>query len=385
MKRLLLLLKTSFRFTSVFLVYFSIITSLHAQQFKDYTAEGLLSRKNTPEEAVTELKKLYKNAVGKKDTVQIIQSLISLSAADRAALNYGEAFSNAGDALFIAKEYKNPLLIAKAHEEFGVLNYLFKQDEEAGDHFKKAHFYYSKLKPKSPETLSLLFHSHYNLVLYNQRVKKIDVLQKHIDSCLSLSAKVPLGNSYALFLNEKKATVLEAENQHEKALSLLIETNKALESLKEKGQLDAQHSSFLTILYCRIATLLPHNNRLAEAKSYFEKSLAIPDYNGENTFYRSYVHLRYAELLFQLEEYKDAYSNLAKAKAINDTYLNPRNEDTQGFLTIKNRYSDQLRKKNDLLYTQNLEITKQTQAIFRFRIFFFVVVLLGIILALVVR
>ena len=42
-------------------------------------------------------------------------------------------------------------------------------------------------------------------------------------------------------------------------------------------------------------------------------------------------------------------------------------------------------KKNELLYTQNLKLEKQTQALFRFRIFFFVIVLLSIIVALVVR
>ncbi|WPR71353.1 hypothetical protein SLW70_15675 [Flavobacterium sp. NG2] len=385
MKPLKAILNTLKPIQLIFMLYFLGTSTLQAQQFKDYSSEGLVSAKTNPEHALQQLKKSYSIALHKKDTVQIIKNLISLSAAGRATLNYSEAFSHAGEALFVAKEFKNPLLIAKAHEEFGVLHYLFKQDEEAGDHFKAAHAYFSKVKSNEHEAEINLFHSHYNMVLYYQRIKNIQALQTHIEKCLALTKNIPFGNIYALFLNEKKATVLQVEEKKDQALQLLVSSSKALENLQQKGQLNAKMASFLTILYCRIANSYVLEQQLSTAKTYYEKSLEIPDATGENTFYRAFVYLRYAELLFQLKDFENAYTHLAKSKAINDTYLNPRNEDTQGFLTIKNRYSDQLRKKNELLYAQNLELQKQTQALFRFRIFFFVTVLLSIIIALMVR
>ncbi|MCW2118998.1 helix-turn-helix transcriptional regulator [Flavobacterium sp. 7A] len=90
-------------------------------------------------------------------------------------------------------------------------------------------------------------------------------------------------------------------------------------------------------------------------------------------------------MLSKINDYKNAYLNLHESKLINDTYLNPRNEDTQGFLTIKNRYKDQLQNKNNQLRDQSLKIEKQNQALFRFRFFFFGIVLIAIILGLIFR
>jgi DNA-binding CsgD family transcriptional regulator len=367
------------------LTVFINLTLVNAQQFKSYTAEGLISYQSNPQIAIELLKKKYKEATEKKDTIQIIKTLISLSAADRAGLAYRDSFINSGEALFIAQEFKNPLLIAKAHEEFGTLHFLFKQDDEAGEHFKKAHDYYSKVNLIDSAGYTQLYRSHYNLAMYYQRIKNVSELKKQIAICESLAEKFKTNPIYKLYLEEKKVSELEFNSQFKEALYLLVNLCNRMEALKANGQLGVTDNSFFMILYCRTAINYERQNNHSAAKNYFEKALQIKDSNGENTFYRSFVFLRYAELLFKINDYKNAYLNLQESKLINDTYLNPRNEDTQGFLTIKNRYKDQLQNKNNQLRDQNLEIEKQNQALFRFRFSFFGIILVAIILVLIFR
>ena len=199
---------------------------------------------------------------------------------------------------FIAKEFNNKKWVAKAHQEFGILNYLFKQDEEAGEHFKASHSYFSKIKTINNQAILDKLQSHYNLVLYYQRVKNSKALKIQIDSCNLFSYKINDGLVYRLFLNEKKASIFELEKKEDKALQLLLETNKKLDSLLEIHQLNAVAASFRIILYSRIATVYAKKKEWELAKPYFEKSIGLKNLTGENTFYSAFVYNKYAQLLF---------------------------------------------------------------------------------------
>ncbi|MCW2118997.1 hypothetical protein [Flavobacterium sp. 7A] len=229
------------------------LTCLNAQQFKSYTAEGLVSYQSNPKKAINLLKKKHKEALAKKDTAQIIKVLISLSAADRAALAYRDSFVNSGEALFIAQEFKNPLLIAKAHEEFGTLHFLFKQDDEAGEHFKQAHAYYSKVSLQGAASYAQLYRSHYNLAMYYQRIKNVSQLNEQVAFCESLAEKFKIDPIYKLYLDEKVVSEHEFDSQFKEALDLLLNLCNRMENLEANGNLSVTDNSFFMILYCRTA------------------------------------------------------------------------------------------------------------------------------------
>jgi DNA-binding CsgD family transcriptional regulator len=358
------------------------ISILHAQQFKTYNDYDLVPRKTSSDSIFKILSDYHKVALIKNDTVNTIKSLISLSAYQRINLNYSAAFNNSGEALFIAEEFQDTLLMANAHEEFGVLSYLFKQDNEAGINFKKAHQYYKAAFKNNQIELSSLYQSHYNLVLYYQRILNEKLLRAHIDTCSTLTKKDAI---YHVYLNEKKASLSEWENKDQDAIQLLNNSATALENLSEDSESAAIHKSFLIIVYGRLANIYMQLGQLRLAKQYFEKSINIKDINGEHTFYKSFIYLRYSLLLKRLNDFETAYKNLLLSNTINDTYLNPRNDNNQGFLTIKNRYKDELDRKNSLLNQKELQLAERVQELLRFRILFFVIIFLIIIISLIVR
>ncbi|WP_372775232.1 hypothetical protein [Mangrovibacterium sp.] len=357
-------------------ILFFLFENLHAQQFKDYTFEGLISPEISSDSVAPILNSRYHQAIAEQDTSDAIRSLLSMSALERKQLNYMLAVNHSGEALFLAGEYKNARLLARAHEEFGVLNYLFKQDDEAGANFKRSYTFYRTALHKGQVTPAELYAPYYNLLLYYQRIENAALLTAYADSCRQLTEAVGIENSHTLFLTEKSASLLMKQGQHHQALPLLAAAAHELENLAKSGAVHASTKSFLIILYAQIAQCYQATGQAEQAKSFFQKSLLVEDTNGEHTFYRAYVYRRYAQLLFEDGDSRKAFVNLMLANDINERYLNPRNENTQGFLSLKNPYLEELQKKNKELNANKLALAESTGEALRFRISFFITLFL---------
>ena len=118
-----------------FLLNFLFITSLQAQQFTSLANNTSQIIKSDFSTNFSLLKKEYDTSLQRKDTLNMVKSLITISQLNRKNLKYGDAFNRVGEALFLAEESKDTLLMAKSYEEFGVLNYLYKQDNEVKINF----------------------------------------------------------------------------------------------------------------------------------------------------------------------------------------------------------------------------------------------------------
>lgn len=363
----------------IFILNINLSYTLQAQQFKAFRNHGPESHRAYSSDGI-EINLEIQQGLAEKDSIRLVQDLIKSSSNNRSILDYNSAFQNAGDALYLAEELKDTLLMAMAFEEVGILNYLYKQDELAGENFKKSYTYFNICYSKNEIPMSDLYSANYNMVLYYQRTVNKELLNSAIDSCASIAQKVNLDTIYNLYLNEKRASLYEWEDQPVEALKLLKESIATLNAVPSDT-----NKSFLIILYARLANIYKNLGNWNLSKINFEKSTQIEDTNGEHTFYRSYVFTKYAELLFRLDDYKKAYDLLLQANTINEKYLNPRNDSNQGFLTIRNRYNEKINEKNKLLILKNQELANQTQKNLRLRIYFFAVIFLVVITGLLLR
>jgi len=375
-------LHTSHIKTSLFLLL-NILTlsSLHAQQFNYHITEVIKPSEISSDSTLDLYKTQLQTSITKSDTPVIIESLIQLSTLERINLDYSSAVNHAGEALFIADDYGDSLLLSRAHEEVGVLNYLFKQDQQAFFHFSNAHMLYKGLRNQNKIDDAGLYRSYYNMLLYYQRISDDVNTKAYVDSCRNIAIKAKMNPLYKVFLWEKEANSLFKNNKFNETIAQLKQSANILEKFDSKSDSGIINKGFLIIIYSRIAESYINLDDLESAETYYEKSINQPDYYGEHTFFLSYVLARYATLLNKLGKNNEAYQKLLKAKLINDTYLNPRNDNTQSFLSLKDRYGEALRKKNDELNAKNLELATNKQSILRFRIF--IIILLMVIFILV--
>ncbi|WP_143525072.1 hypothetical protein [Labilibacter marinus] len=379
------LLHLTTRFSLLLCINFCLINILQAQQFNHYIPEGIHPYEKSKENIQKELHTSYQLAIKSKDTSQIIQSRLLQSTMSRVYLDYGSAFNHVGEALFLAEDYKDTLLMAKAHEEFGVLNYLFRQDGQAFQHFSKSLKYYKKAYQKQHILSKELYRPYYNMILYHQRIQTDEMTLAYIDTCESLADTSGLNENIDIFLNEKKAHLLYRADKYEDASKFLIESIDFIEKLRGSQANIAKYKSYLIILYTMLANCYIEMNKNETAKAYYQKAIDLKDLYGEHTFYRPYIYTKYAWVLNTEGNYKKAYALLFTANRINDNYLNPRNKNNQNFISIKDKYSEELSKKNKELQLKNLELAQNKQEILRFRIILFVSILTFVIVLLVFR
>lgn len=107
--------------------------------------------------------------------------------------------------------------------------------------------------------------------------------------------------------------------------------------------------------------------------------------NGNQAFFISHTYSTYASWLYRKGDYYKAYLNLKKAKFINDNHQNARHPTNRSFLTVRDRYSKELQKKNEEISSKNLELAENKQDILRTRIILFVILILVLIATFIIR
>jgi tetratricopeptide (TPR) repeat protein len=370
------------RFYVFLLLNFCFFGELQSQQLKTYYDYGVVPEIMSKDSVSVFLEDHYVNAQKEGDTLLLIKSLVSKSAFERSEKNFGDAFNYAGDALFLAEEYADIRMKAYANEEFGILSFLFRQDDQSSYYLKKAHEFY-KLTDVYLGRQSDIQQSYYNLVLYYHRTRDISSFKKYIDTCRTYNRKPD--KFLEIRLDEKLSSIKAWNGHYKETLETLNSLEKQIENeVNNDGGLLNEHS-FLIIIYGKIGNVNKKLRRFDVAKKYFEKSIAVSDVFNENLFFRSFIYSRYAEMLFDYGDYKEAYVNKEKEDAINDAYLNLRSFKNHNYLTLKNHYKDQLDKKTVLLHKQELALAENNQKILGLRVLTVGVVLLVLIFGFVVR
>jgi DNA-binding CsgD family transcriptional regulator len=351
-----------------------VFTILQSQQLKSYLFEGLVADTIPYTSVKKSLLHVKEHALKNKDSTVLVKSLISLSAFERSAINYEQAFINAGEALYISEKTGSELLIAKANEEFGWLLYMYKQHDAASKHLKKAHQLYNQLYQTNKINSSQIYQSNYNLVLLAQLDKKPKILEQYINYCDTLIKQHKIPNIKNCFLNEKRASILQWKGANKKAIELLHKSISKLESLPNAVE-NNNYKNFLPIIYGRIAVIykLELNNKMAEY--YFKKAVQAKDITGENIFYKYFLYKKYANVLAQLKKYKSAYQYEAISNTLGHSYWNPRNEKNHSFLTVKNHFKSLLETQNKLHNKKELELEKVKNKVLQLKAYLLVITL----------
>lgn len=366
------------------LLTFSIF-SLHAQQFQLHYINELVPENIGTDSTLTILKNKTEKATINQDKSTVIKCLLASSSFNRYKLDFNAAFDYAGKALILAEEYDAPELQARAHENFGVLNFIFFQYDLAGEHFNQSFQYYEEAYEKGLIAKSDLFYPNYNLLLYNRRIKNKTQIKYHLEACSEILKTTDIDPTYQIYIDLDKEGRLRAANQFKEAETLLLSSIKKVENIKENSESYPYNHNLLLTLYARTARLFEKEGDEKLAGIYFKKAIESIELNGNQAFFIVYVHVAYAAWLFRQGDYYNAYLHNNKARNLNDRYQGARRVSNKGFLSVRDNYSEELQKKNEEINRQSLELAENKQEILRTRIILVILLFLVIIAAIVIR
>ncbi len=341
------------------------IGTLQSQALGDQENDGDSSGEIAVDSSVLALSKIYKKGIEEKDTVNIIQSLLSLSKIKRAELDFSDAFDHSGEALFLSEEYGDTVLLAKAYDDFGMLNYTFNQEKEAKKYIEKALAFNRELYRNRKITSSDMIFSYYHKMLLDLRYKELDTAKCYLDSCYMLSDTINQTVLERAMLDAKKATFLYKNNQHEDATNLMLSIINIVENNTDNS---VENKKFLINIYSKISEEYRKINNDKLALKYLQKAIKLLKLHSKNIIQKAYLLERLAWIQANNKQFEKAYKNIKQSKNINENFFSAKRKRNSGFLQVRNRYREELINKDKELNRINLQLADKERAILVFRI-----------------
>lgn len=331
------------------------------------------------------MEKVHRNARNNQDTVKLIKSLITLSSIERVNLNYSSAFNYSGEALFLAEEINDIYFQAKAHEELGLLNNTFDQYDLTKEHFRKSCNYYLKAYQNKIITSSELIRPYYNLALTNQRLRNIEITKCYLDTCFYIADSIDLPLPNRIILLERKATLLYHQKKPSEALDLLLNCEQQLLKADVNTQQDILYIYSKIYVYTTLGNVNQGIGNYQISLPYYRNAIKLYDSINKETSHKSQLYTQFSLSLIRTGRSSNAYNYIKKSKLIDNKLFSAKNTNNKGFLTIRNRYNEELRKRDTELVQKNLLLAEQKKEILGFRIILYSSIFLLIIIGLILR
>lgn len=361
----------------------SLHTHLQAQYIRfNYTQHFTLSELKS-ERVNSYFEQQRKDAILDKDTSRLIKNTIALSQIKRTNLKFGEAFDLSSEAIYLSESFNDSLLLATAHENYGVLHYIFRQNETAGYHLRKSLNILNQLQRANKAEPQDLFYTNYFMAIYHHREKNLDSISYYLGNCYILLATTEIPQIDRVFLDTEKAVLLIGENRFKQAEQLLLNSVKMFASLNEQDASAAMYKRFEMDINHSLAVLYESQNMNSKAETYYKKAIEKRKLNGEQIFAISYIKQKYALFLNKNGQAKKAFSYLNSSRQITDAFLNPRRANNREYLSVRNKYREALTLKEKELQEKNLEIAAKKQAILRLRVLTFTILFTLIVIAII--
>lgn len=331
-------------FLGILSVYSSIITC--QVLVGDVIYEKATSLKYTnPDSSAYYFEKGYMINLQKKDTTRAVNFLIELSDLNAHFVNYGKSYDGYWEALLLADKSKDSVSIAKVYQGLGWLYSFYKRDKEALKYFNLSIAIRKKFQ-KTDYNLLYFIQSDYFAITSHYRVNKNYKMAKvYLDSCYQMQ-KLIIDSPKSYYLEGESAYLLAVDGKYDEALLKLSEA----ESYFEKND-----KSYLVIIYTLYGNVLRKMGKVNEAILYYKKALNLSYSLKKHLDYRLMLYQNLSESYLDIENIKQSYDYLLKAKNYEDDVFGRRSLNNQHLLEIKDKYRVEKDRQSDLLKLQRIE------------------------------
>ncbi len=346
--------------------------NIHSQEtlhinFEETVVRAINLSKEDPDSAISILDDMKRIQAERGDTTMLIQCLLGMSSIQADRLNHGDAYDHAGEALFLAEEFEDTLLMTEAYSLFGKLNYVFNQKEAARTYLLNACELSKSLLSEGRIKAENMLNAYFNLALYNRWYNQYDLAISYLDSCYAISDTIIHDAVDRAYLDAEKGQIFLKMGKADEAINVLIPVSLIFEDL-ESSTLDAtEDKAFLILLYSMLGDAYRELKEVDLAMFFYEKSIKAGELYKMHLGQKPYVLERYAWMLFERGWYVEAYANLKEAKRLNDRYFGALSFQNSDFITVKNRYREELLKKSKALNQNKMALVKVEKSVLRLK------------------
>ncbi|WP_075590951.1 helix-turn-helix transcriptional regulator [Labilibacter marinus] len=301
----------------------------------------------------------------KGDTVNHLNCIAHLSDIEHRQAKFNEAFDLLWDALPKANEIANKLPLLEIHQMLGILYQVYGKDSIALHHSKQG-LQIAKQYAQNDSTIKGRLTSCYlDVAVQLVAMQEYNTAIQYLDSCYYSDNT----NTRLHFVDGIYGQVYLEQHNYYKAQHYL---QGVIPFLEERG------NGFQTSVNYFMGKLKSKTNQPDSAIYYYNKSLTAIDSLQNNLKLKPLVLEQLAFEYAKTNYNKKAYIYLKAAKQLSDSLFNTQSKQNKVLFEIKNRYKEDLLRKEQELKTNNQLLNISNQARFRLQLLLGLLLLLAI-------
>lgn len=269
----------------------------------------------------------FMQSSAKKDTSEIILSLIELADLDRWKGSYEESFEKLWKAYALAAEAKNEAFQVRIDRNLGIAYEVFNQDSLALLYMNRSLEKAKTLVSKSALEPDEIVHSYFCLSSIFRNNKDYTVALQYLDSCANASDD----KRETPYIDADRGYMYLQMNKTDLAKEKLYKANRILTETNQRYQVVTL--SFLGDLHLRL-------NNPDSALFYYQLSLEKMKEFDAHVEIKSDLMYKMADLYFNKGQLKKAYKSLLGSRMATDSLFNATTHANSKLFEIKNKYQE---------------------------------------------
>ncbi|WP_010136623.1 tetratricopeptide repeat protein [Ochrovirga pacifica] len=304
------------------------------------------------DEAYSYFENIGKYFLSRSDTVNYLNSVVHISDIEYRKGKFNNAFELLWEVMPMANNISNKMPLLEIHQMLGILYGVYNKENEALFHLKEGLIIankYAKIDKKYKERLTACYLDvavqYFTMHDYNSALKYLDTCYKSDNS----------GNRL-YFVDGVYGQVYIKLKEYNKAKKKLYGV---LEYLEKNG------NGFQASVAYYLGELKSAINEPDSAFVYYNKSLNAIDSLQTQTKMKPLVLEKIAKLYAKENKHKKAFNYIQKSKAWSDSLFNIQSQQNKNLFEIKNKYKDDIQKKEEQIATQTKLLELNNKAKFR--------------------
>lgn len=304
---------------------------------------------------------LYENLMphytNNNDITRLIQCHIGISDAFKTKGQYSKAYDHLWDALLMAEEQKDTLIIIDINEELGKLYSIYQRYDKSKQHLELA-LHLSKTNHTHKDYR--LGNLYYGMALSERKLNHYERALAYLDSCVSVKKTEQPEQAEFNFINTERGNIYLELNQLEKAEKYLIPSHQFFTN---------KNLNFAIISGMSLGDLNVKKENWLVANTYYKESLAHLQKAHSHTDMHSELLAKLSITNKTLGNVSTAYDYLEEAKYITDSLFNAKTTINTELFQIKNKYAETIRDKDEEIKNHLLEIDRNKLLQSRLKLF----------------
>lgn len=351
-------------FLFLFLSFTTKASTIHLEpdtifQSKTYIEDGYTISKKNQKAGFDHFDAGAQFYFNKKDTASYLSCRLGTAELEKRSGKFNKSFETLWNILPEAKKYSDKNLLSLTHRKLGLLFGIYGKDSLSLLHHNKGLNII-----KNSGTSNRLSAGYFAIAEQFINMKNYDHALKYLDSCyLSRPLKHRL-----IYTDAYYAHIYTKKGDYRKAAIYLKQLIPEFEKNKQ---------AFLAVVYSFQADLNFQLKQRDSAIYFYQKSIETIENMKVHIEIKPKILEKLAALHFTNNDIKEAYRYMTEAKAMSDTLFHTQSQHNKALFEIKNKYQEDLNKKEAQIIAQNKLLNLKVKAEFRLKLLVLVLIILS--------